>query len=237
MTEPDCQNLRIVSYNVHACVGRDGRFMPERIANVMESLGADFYALQEVEDRPYAGTTVSRFLCSRLDMQAYRGVTLRRQDADYGNLLLTRHAAQSVTLHDISVRGGEPRGCIEADFNIGRRRLRLFATHFGLRAGERLEQVRQLAPFLERDDADLRVLAGDINEWRPVGRVLRKLHRIFTPAPRRHTFPSYLPAVALDRVYVSPMAAMTNLSAASTGECRVASDHLPLICDLSLTAD
>lgn len=226
--------LRIVSYNVHACIGRDGRFMPERIADVVEPLEADFLVLQEVEDRPFAGTTVSEFLGSRLGMHAYRGITLRRQDADYGNLLLSKYQARVHVLHDISVAGGEPRGCVEADYDIDDLHVRLFATHLGLRARERLQQVERLAPALRRDDADLRILAGDINEWRPAGRVLRALHRIFEPAPRRRTFPSHLPAIALDRILVSPRRALTELRTVVTAECRVASDHLPLVCDIML---
>jgi endonuclease/exonuclease/phosphatase family metal-dependent hydrolase len=232
LTAPGHHRLRIVSYNVHACVGRDGRFMPERIADVVEPLDADFLALQEVEDRPFAGKTVSEFLGSRLGMHAYRGVTLRRQNADYGNLLLSKHEARVQVLHDISVPGGEPRGCIEVDCNIDDLHVRLFATHLGLRARERLEQVRLLAPALQRDDADLRILAGDINEWRPAGRVLRALHAMFEPAPRRRTFPSHLPAVALDRILVAPRHALADLRAVTTAGCRVASDHLPLVCDM-----
>jgi endonuclease/exonuclease/phosphatase family metal-dependent hydrolase len=226
--------LRIVSYNVHACIGRDGRFMPERIADVVEPLDADFLVLQEVEDRSFAGTTVSEFFGSRLGMRAYRGVTLRRQDADYGNLLLSKHEARVHVLHDISVAGGEPRGCVEADYDIGDLHVRLFATHLGLRARERLQQVERLAPALRRDDADLRILAGDINEWRPAGRVLRALHGIFEPSPRRRTFPSHLPAIALDRILVSPRRALKELRTVATAECRVASDHLPLVCDIML---
>jgi endonuclease/exonuclease/phosphatase family metal-dependent hydrolase len=232
VTASPSSRLRIVSYNVHACVGGDGRFMPDRIADVVASLDADFLALQEVEDRSFAGTTVSKFLGSRLGMHGYRGVTLRRQDADYGNLLLTRHEAQGRTLHDISVPGGEPRGCIEADFDIGDRRLRLFATHLGLRASERLQQVRHLSPALKRDDADVRILAGDINEWRPTGRVLRALHEILGPAPRTRTFPARLPTIALDRIFVSPLNALAQLRAVSSRECRAASDHLPVVCDI-----
>lgn len=224
--------LRIVSYNVHACVGRDGRFMPQRIAAVLESLDADFFALQEVEDRGFKGTTVSKFLATRLGMHAYRGVTLRRADADYGNLLLARHEARHHTLHDISVTGGEPRGCIEAEFAIGDRRLRLFAMHLGLRARERLQQVRRLAPALCNDDADVKILAGDINEWRRGGRVLRTIREAFGAAPRRRTFPSRLPTIALDRIYVSPGHVLNKLGAVTTRETRIASDHLPLVCDI-----
>ena len=234
MTASAPARLRIVSYNVHACVGRDGRFMPERIADIVEPLEADFLALQEVEDRSVAGTTVSEFLGARLGMHAYRGVTLRRQDADYGNLVLSKHVARGSVLHDISVRGGEPRGCIEVDVDIDNLHVRLFATHLGLRVRERLQQVERLAPALRRDDADLRILAGDINEWRPAGRVLRALHDTFEPAPRRRTFPSHLPTIALDRILVSPRHALAKIRTVNNAESRMASDHLPLVCDIML---
>ena len=235
MTAPVQTSLRIASYNVHACVGRDGRFDPARIASVVESLDADFVALQEVEDREFEGVGVSQFLAARLDMHAYRGVTLRRKDADYGNLLLARHKAESVRLHDISVKGGEPRGCIEADFAVGKRRLRMFATHFGLRGGERLTQARLLVPSLKRDGADICILAGDLNEWRPAAGVLRKLRGIFGYTSRRRTFPAGSPAFALDPIYVKPRHAAMQVKALRTREIRVASDHLPIVCEVTLT--
>lgn len=234
MTAPNQSRLRIASYNVHACVGRDGRFDPARVAGVIESLNADFIALQEVEDRPFEGVSVSDYLAARLDMHAYRGVTLRRKDADYGNLLLAGHAAAATRLHDISVKGGEPRGCIEADFVIDQQRLRLFATHLGLRSGERLTQVGQLTPSLKRDGADVCILAGDINEWRPAAGVSRALQRVFGHTSRRRTFPAGAPAFPLDRIYVKPRDVTMQVHAFRTRESRVASDHLPLVCDVSL---
>lgn len=234
MTGRGQTRLRIASYNVHACVGRDGRFDPARIADVIGALDADIVALQEVEDRAFDGRVVSQFLAARLDMYAYRGVTLRRQDADYGNLLLARHEAEHVSLHDISVRGGEPRGCIEADFLVGKRRLRVFATHLGLRAGERLAQVRQLAPALSRDGADIRILAGDINEWRPAARGLNALRRALGQGSRRRTFPAGAPTFALDRIFATPQQAVRQVKAIRTRKSRVASDHLPLVCELDL---
>ena len=40
--------LRIATYNVHACVGRDGRHDPDRVATVIGELDADVVALQEL---------------------------------------------------------------------------------------------------------------------------------------------------------------------------------------------
>ncbi len=39
--------IRVATYNVHACVGRDGRHDPERVARVIGELDADVVALQE----------------------------------------------------------------------------------------------------------------------------------------------------------------------------------------------
>jgi len=39
--------LRVATYNVHACVGSDGRHDPDRVASVITELDADIVALQE----------------------------------------------------------------------------------------------------------------------------------------------------------------------------------------------
>ena len=46
MTSPP-PNLRVATYNVHACVGTDGRHDPDRVAAVIAELDADIVALQE----------------------------------------------------------------------------------------------------------------------------------------------------------------------------------------------
>jgi endonuclease/exonuclease/phosphatase family metal-dependent hydrolase len=210
--------------------------MPERIVAILESLDADFIALQEVEDRQYAGAPVGRFFSERLGRHAYSGTTLQRGDAAYGNLLLARQEAAAVRAHDISVPRAEPRGAIEADFNIGECHLRLVATHFGLRYPERLAQARQLLSDIDYGDADINVLAGDFNEWWPRSRSLQLFRGAFGPGSRARTFPSRMPMIALDRIYVEPQMAVVDVRAVTTAACRLASDHLPLICDLQLCA-
>ncbi len=229
--------IRIVSYNVHACVGRDRRFAPDRIAALLEELDADFLALQEVEDRPYRETTVTDYLADRLGMHAHRGATLNRGDARYGNLLLAREAAVAHRLHDLSVGSREPRGAIEADFVVGGRTLKIFVTHLGLGAGERARQVRRLLSAVDRDEADVRVLAGDINEWRPRAAASRLLTRSLGPTPGPRTFPARAPVFALDRLYVTPQEVVARLRAVRTPASRQASDHLPLVADLKMPAD
>jgi endonuclease/exonuclease/phosphatase family metal-dependent hydrolase len=40
--------VRAATYNVHDCVGRDSRFDPQRIVDVLIELDVDLIALQEV---------------------------------------------------------------------------------------------------------------------------------------------------------------------------------------------
>ncbi|MGZ8422675.1 MAG: endonuclease/exonuclease/phosphatase family protein, partial [Nitrospira sp.] len=39
----------MATYNVHGCVGSDGRYSRERILNVLKELQADLIALQEID--------------------------------------------------------------------------------------------------------------------------------------------------------------------------------------------
>lgn len=226
--------IRVISYNVHACVGSDGRFDPGRIVAVLEDLDGDFVALQEVEDRTFDGKTVSEFIAARLSMLAHRGVTLQRCDAQYGNLLLSRRPPATLETHDISIVGPEPRGAIDATFDLGSDRLRIVATHLGLRSHERRQQARLLVDRVQPAKADILVLAGDFNEWRPGGYSLRALSDLFDTRSRARTFPARMPVLGLDRIFVSPASAVRQSRAVKTPDARLASDHLPLVCDLDV---
>lgn len=224
--------IRIVSYNVHACVGTDGRFDPDRILDALKTLGADFIALQEFEDRPYASGTLSVHFAERLGMHAYSGSTLRREDAPYGNLLFANRKALNMRTHDLSEPGGEPRGAIEAAFDVGDSRLQFVATHLGLRAAERRRQVIRLLEIVSAIECDIAVLAGDVNEWRPNAFALRALARAFDFGSRLRTFPARAPVLALDRIYVTPGTQVIDHHVNRSRQSRRASDHLPLVCDL-----
>ena len=39
--------MRVATYNVHGCIGTDGRHDPDRVADVITELDADVVALQE----------------------------------------------------------------------------------------------------------------------------------------------------------------------------------------------
>jgi endonuclease/exonuclease/phosphatase family metal-dependent hydrolase len=75
---------------------------------------------------------------------------------------------------------------------------------------------------------------GDLNEWRPWGGALRRLHAYFGTQTSLRTFPSRHPRVPLDRIWVRPVAAVKRLHVQHGHHTRWASDHLPLVADLDL---
>src|SRR5215469_4024635 len=51
----DDRSVRVVTYNVHTCVGVDRRYDPGRIAAVLREIDADIACLQEVDARRGTG--------------------------------------------------------------------------------------------------------------------------------------------------------------------------------------
>lgn len=221
--------LTVASYNVHRCVGADGKSNAARIARVIAELDADVVALQEV-DGGYHSVGVDQMaeLAGAADMVAVAGPTMVRASGHYGNALLTRAAAAAVRHVDLSVRGKEPRGAIDVDLAIGDRLVRIIVTHLGLRRFERVRQVEQILSCVKVAlPGTLTIVAGDFNEWRPNDQSLRPLHVRFGRS-RLRTFPARRPLFAFDRILVEPRGALLEHSVHDSPLARVASDHLPV---------
>lgn len=230
--------LRLASYNIHRCIGTDGRYDPFRVREVIRDLDADIITLQEVEVFRH-DPGVLDFLCTDSDWRPVHGITMSRDSGDYGNAVLSRLPVNEVRRQDLSFAGREPRGALHLRIDLGGVALRVIATHFGLRPVERRAQARAIAAELDaiREAAempDVTVLMGDFNEWFLWGRALRKLRSRFSPAPAPRTFPSRWPMLALDRIWVTPGAREFAVEAVRTPITRTASDHLPLLARLRL---
>jgi len=233
MDEQGDKQLTLVTYNIHRCIGRDGHFSPDRVAKVLKPLQADFIALQEVETRNEGGLNLLQKFSEETGMtEIVTGPTLYRSDSAYGNALLSRHRLQDYHTIDISHPGREPRGCISVTAHINRHRIHLMATHLGLRPAERRAQVRSLLSELEQQPADISILMGDLNEWFLWGRPLRWLHHHFTRTSAPRSFPTWLPMLSLDRIWVDPRASLRSIYQIKTPLARAASDHLPIAATL-----
>src|SRR3569833_4416961 len=102
----------LATYNIHRCIGGDGRFAPERIVEVMKEIDADVIALQEVESRATAGFDMLGHLASAMGMHSLAGPTLVRGEGHYGNDLLTSLDILDRRSIALSVPGSAPRGAV-----------------------------------------------------------------------------------------------------------------------------
>lgn len=234
--------VRVVSYNVHACVGTDRRFAPERIAAVLRSLAPDVVFLQEVGDHVGRAPTIdqARSLAASCRMDYVVGYTMPTGPWGYGNVVMTRGTVRGVNRFDLSVEGREPRGGLRVEISAGGVVMTVLAVHLGLDRGERGRQVaRLLGTGGPVDGVELPlVLGGDFNDW-PPGLTRRSLHRGFVDAGLRRmnlrgTFPARFPLFRLDRLYSRNGLSVVGYDVVRTPVTRIASDHLPILADYRL---
>ena len=235
--KPATTVVTVASYNIHACVGVDGKYDPGRIVAVLLELEADIIGLQEVESvfRDQEGRNLIDYLVESTGFHGVPGLTMARGSGQYGNLLLSRYPVKTVRRVDLSVPGREPRGAIDADIDCDGQPIRAVTTHFGLVAGERLTQADRVLESVKLDPTGVAVVVGDFNVWMPRSRVLRRLGAGFGSVRGVRTFPSRWPILALDRIWVRPRQALLEVRAHRTRLARVASDHLPLRARLDLS--
>jgi endonuclease/exonuclease/phosphatase family metal-dependent hydrolase len=228
--------LTVASYNVHRWAGvRGGRaFRPERSFEVIDELGADVLALQEVL-RPTTREDPLRAVAERLGYHLAFVVTRMHKRGELGNAVLSRWPLDGALAIDLSFGRLERRAALAVRLRGGDRHVTVAATHLALVDRTRARQVRALLghPQLAAGPA---VLVGDMNAWRP-SRASRDLDTAFRT--RHHndawpaSYPSVRPVLALDRLYARG-ARVLSLRAHESAAARRGSDHLPIVAHLAL---
>jgi endonuclease/exonuclease/phosphatase family metal-dependent hydrolase len=232
--------VRVATYNIHTCIGVDRRYDPGRIGAVLREIDADIVSLQEVDARRRSDRYADQwaYLGEVTGRRVVTGTGIREHRGRFGNAILTRFPVLAARAIDLTVAGYEPRGAIDADLLIGDHVLRVIATHFGLHATERRLQANRLMAVLGEPLAENRraahavLLMGDLNEWRGRSGAIRSLDRRLGPSAAARTFPSWLPVLALDRIYADGPAALHDVYVYRSPLARLASDHLPLVGNL-----
>ena len=233
MTETG-RRLRVVTWNIHGGVGRDGRRDARRVAEHLAALRPDVAALQEVDSRHdrHSDPDMFELLRRQVGDHGLHAPTLGNDRGHYGQLLASRWPLAETTVHDISVAGREPRRVLDARIAAGRTSIRVLAAHLGLAARERRVQLVRLRAIVEAGDRRLPiVILGDFNDWRRRGHTHRSLSGIAHAGTGHATFPSVLPVFPLDRIYWHPEPSTVRTWIAR--DSRHASDHLAVAAELA----
>ncbi|MBB3317600.1 endonuclease/exonuclease/phosphatase family metal-dependent hydrolase [Rhizobium sp. BK181] len=238
------RGLRILTYNVHSCIGTDRRLDPNRIAEVIAQSKADIIALQELDvgRKRTGGIDQAQTIASLLKMESHFHPALHVREERYGDAILTALPTKLVRAGSLpSV--GETRGAIWAEVTAQGHRLNVINTHLGLRAGDRRRQVSTLLGENWMGSAAFRalpaIICGDLNA---VGSSAAYRHlaqhfqdaQLMAPRKPRPTFPSRFPLLRLDHIFVSEGFGVTASEIQTNLLARQASDHLPLMVELDL---
>jgi len=241
----EVNKFRIVTYNVHKCVGIDRRLSPARIVSVLKEINADIVALQEVlcVQGRNSEDDQAHFIARELGFHYRMGHNRELRGGLYGNLVLSRLPLLGSENHDISVAGREERGCLRVDVDLGKEsKMHVYNVHLGTSFVERRRQARKLISESILSDAAIpgpRVMLGDFNEWTR-GLVTRLLAEHFQSGDirlhlrRARTYPGVLPFMHLDHIYFDETLQLEYAELHRSRLALVASDHLPIFADFRL---
>ena len=239
-------HLRIMTYNIHKCIGGvDRKYRPERIIETIRHYEPDVALLQEVDDGvPRSnGHRQVDYLADALDFEHrvfQPNVKLRK--GCYGNAVLSHFPLHDTRHLDLTIPLKKRRQAILTRCRIkhgGHQHTLVISTfHLGLAGFERKMQLRKYLLWEAVRHVHHHtpmVVGGDFNDvW---GTLCRRLMTPagFAPAGRKvKTFPASMPMRPLDRIFFRGDAKLVHSFVGHTKIAKQASDHLPFIAEFRM---
>lgn len=242
--------LRLMTYNVHRCVGVDRKLDIERVADVIAACRPDIVALQELDvgRARTRGVDQAHRLAELLRMRSHFHPAMTVEGERYGDAILTALPERLVKAGGLPglprIKALEPRGALWVAVEAEGVELQVINTHLGLVPREQQVQVAELLGerWLGSEAfTGPAVLLGDFNAL-PVSRTYRMLAAVLRDAQDEvaraptATFPSGFPVLRIDHVFLAGGVRATAIDSPFDPRARAASDHLPLVVELELPA-
>ncbi|MGI6081582.1 MAG: endonuclease/exonuclease/phosphatase family protein [Limnochordia bacterium] len=248
----DPSSLRLVTYNIQHGAGLDTQVDLTRVGSTLMATDADVIFLTEVDSHwrrsGFVDQPTELAMMLQTPYVAFApALTRPGTNAMYGNALLSRFPIEEA--ERISLPSGpwqEPRVVLSAAIRLPNGMLlRIIGTHLGLNHSDRLAQAAILRELRSMYDTDLLVLMGDLNahpdspeiqlllgapdDGERSARWVDPMQGSRTPA----TFPTHAPRARIDYILVSEN--LKPMIRAYSSPFSDASDHLPVLAELSLT--
>lgn len=240
--------LRLMTYNVHRCVGVDKKLDIARVAEVIAACDPDVVALQELDvgRRRTGHADQAHELAKLLGMTRHFHPAMNVEEELYGDAILTDLPERLVRADALpfyrKVPGLEPRGALWVTVEKDGVEFQVLNTHLGLVPRE---QQKQVAALISDWMADERwrppaILLGDMNAT-PYSQTYRMLAAVLRDAQARRgisptaTFPSGFPFMRIDHVFLAGEMTVTKVESPYDQRARKASDHLPLVVEIEVS--
>lgn len=242
--------LRVMTYNVHSCVGMDRRVSMARIARVIMQADPDVVALQELDvGRPRTGGhDQAHEIARHLEMDFHFHPAIHLEEERYGDAVLSRLPMKLIKtgpLPGLHHRPKlEPRGAIWVELEHEGLKFNLINTHLGLRVQERKAQAEALVgpEWLESGASEKpTLLVGDFNSMPSMDAYKRIMASGLRDAQveaeghrPRGTWFGRVPVGRIDHIFATPDVRVHGIEIVRTDLAKMASDHLPLIATLEI---
>ncbi len=253
--------LKILSYNIHKGFDwKNQNYFLREMKDFIRSSHADIVFLQEVvgknEKFKNQGLVDSQFefLADEIWPHFSYGHNAVYDHGHHGNLILSKFPIETFENIDLSTNRWEKRGLLLCKIQLPSEQMEqkyLYAacSHLNLLHGGRLLQYKKIKEqmlALKTNDETEKIpfiIAGDFNDWN------KKCVHVFEDELKMHevhksiygnfakTFPSALPFLSLDRIYVKNVHVSRVEILGPTKTNNILghlSDHLPLYCEVEI---
>lgn len=252
----DCggvDSLHVATYNIHKGFSQfNQRLVLPELRDQLRRMRPDLAFLQEVQGEhqthasrrhDWPAASQYEFLAESIWHDFAYGKNAVYPEGHHGNAILSRFPIVRWENVDISAHRFEQRGLLYCEVEVPGWDIHLHAlcVHLGLFARGRRKQLQLLRQHIERlvpPEAPM-IIAGDFNDWRVEACrfLLRELH-LKEAFQEVHgmpalSYPSHLPVLRLDRIYVRGLNTKTAQVHFGRPWSRI-SDHAPLTASFSI---
>jgi endonuclease/exonuclease/phosphatase family metal-dependent hydrolase len=240
--------MRVLTYNIHGCVNSQRIAEPAEIAEIINGIGADYIALQEVDaEKPFTKKVNQARIIGELIDKNYIYYPVEKTGLHvFGLAVLSRYPVKQSTFMPLPNLypglGMRKRGVMRAVLQTPRGNVHLINTHLSVYKLERMIQLKFLLRWLGLSTTPSNepiILCGDLNAgpsslvYDTCSRHLNDVQYAFCPS-RQHpsTFHAKRPVFRIDHIFVSEHFKPLWVDVVRNTKTVEASDHLPLIADL-----
>ncbi|MEH7353288.1 endonuclease/exonuclease/phosphatase family protein [Neobacillus drentensis] len=246
-------NVKIMTYNIQAGAGSDGKYDIKRTAETIRQSGADIIALQEVDVHWGARSLFENdieILANELDMYYFftpiyslDPLTPGDPRREFGVAILSKYPileANNREITRLSTQEANPvpkpaPGFLEALINVKGAKVWFYVTHLDYRADPTVRKM-QVADMLNiTGQHEYSILAGDMNagpnapELQPLFEKYNDAWALTNVGPGL-TYPANNPSKRIDYILLSPQMEARTSEVIET----LASDHRPVIAEITL---